>query len=296
MQLRQFWSAVGVTTVIAALAACAGTATAPDGNATLGTQMSTDAAASTGQAAVSDVNLTGNSSSAGSYSIAKGRGISAVVIGAKSGGGCVQTGLPADLRFYCATDTLAFDNNLVADTLIITPNFEYFAQGAPQSAYDATTDSINFGGASGIPVYAASHHPRWHGVSHRVRNHSVTDKTPSFANDTVRTWNGNTTATDTAAFTGAIWSVSYTGVAYDTTANVVFIHPVSTHQWPVSGQFHRWATWNYDATGPATKSGTVSRHIVVTYNGTQTAQLQVIGTTTLTCDLDLISGEVSNCH
>jgi hypothetical protein len=296
MQLRQFWSAVGITTVMAALAACAGTSTAPNASATLGTQMSTDAAASAGQAAVSDVDMTGNNNTSGSYSILKGRGISAAVIGAQSANGCQQTGLPADLRWYCPTDTLTIMNNIVADTLIITPNFEFFALGVAQSAFDAsTTDSINFGGASGVPVYTAAHHPRWHGVSYRVRNHSVTDLTPSFS-DTVRTWNGNTTVADTSAFTGTIWSVSYTGQAYDTTANVVFIHPQETHPFPVSGQFHRWVTWNYDATGPSSKTGTVSRHIVVTYNGTQTAQLQVIGTTTLTCDLDLITGEVSNCH
>jgi hypothetical protein len=123
----------------------------------------------------------------------------------------------------------------------------------------------------------------------------VTDKTPSFAMDSIRTWNGNTVANDTAAFQGTMWAVNIQGVAYDSTVNVVFIHPRVTHPFPISGQFHRWATWNYQANGPSTKTGTVTRHIVVTYNGTQTATLQVIGTTTLTCNLDLITGDLSDC-
>jgi hypothetical protein len=294
MQHRQFWSALGATTLAAALAACAGTATAPNNNeTTLGTEMSADAAAGTGQAAISDVDETGNDNSAGSYSTQLAPGLSAATIHALTGGPCTQSGSAGDLRWYCAADTATIMTTGVADTLIRTPNYEFFAAGVAQSTPTSATDSINWGGANGVPVYVAVHRPVWQGVSHRVRNHSVV-AVPNFT-DSIRTWNGNTVANDTASFHGAVWTVNYTGLAYDTTYNVVFIHPRETHPFPMSGQFRRWATWNYNASGPSSLSGSVSRHIVVTYNGTQTATLQVLGTKTLTCSLDLVYGTLSNC-
>lgn len=296
MQHRQFFATMGAVAALAALAACSGTSTGPGtNNDALTSQISTDAAANAGQAAVSDLAQTGDDAAAGSYSIA-GHGVSASLIHALSSNGCAQSGGDGDLRWYCVPDTLTIANGIMTDTLIRTRNYEFFVHGAPRSTFSDTTDSINWGGANGILVYVAVHRPRWTGASQRTGNHSVTDKTPSFADDSIRTWNGNTLVNDTAAFTGTLWSVNYTGMAYDTSANVVFIHPRVTHPFPISGQFHRWATWNYSATGPATKAGSVSRHIVVTFNGTQTAMLQVIGTTTLTCNLDLITGDVSDCH
>ncbi len=299
MQYRQLLAAVGATTALVALAACSGSSTGPgnaDSNALVG-QLSTNAAASAGQAAVSDLDETGNDASAGSYSIAAPNhaGTFASSVTPFSVGGCAQSGGEGDLRWYCPADTLTITNGIFADTLIRQRNYEFFAAGVAQSTFTSSTDSINWGGANGVPVYVAVHRPLWTGVSHRIRNHSVTDKTPSFAMDSVRTWNGNAVANDTASFQGTMWAVTIRGLAYDSTVHVVFIHPRETHPFPISGQFHRWVTWNYQANGPSTRTGTVTRHIVVTYNGTQTATLQVIGTTTLTCNLDLITGNLSNC-
>jgi len=300
MEHRNTWAAIGALTALAALSACSGSAVSPTGQG-LQTQISTDVAASTGQAVVTDIDETGNDGSGdGSYAMATmPHGVSASVLYGMGGSACTQTGAPADLRYYCVPDTLTISNSspFVADTLIRTRNYEYFAQGVAQSAANSNTDSINFGGANGVPVYAAVHRSRWHGASHRVRNHSVVDH-PSFANDAAKqsTWNGNTLATDTATYTGTVWSVKYNGVAYDTTYNVIFQRPRAQNPFPLSGQFRRWATWDYSANGPSTLTGTISRHIVVTYNGTDVAQLQVIGTTTLTCSINLVTGDVYACQ
>jgi hypothetical protein len=299
MEYRKMWGAVGTLTALAVLTACSGTVVAPNSQG-LQTQISTDIAASTGQAAVSDVNETGNDATGdGTYALVMPHGSSASLSFGMGGNACTETGAPEDLRYYCKPDSLFLTKTspLVNDTLVRQWNYEFFAQGTAQAHADSMTDSINFGGANGVLVYVAVHRTRWHGVSHRVRNHSVTDH-PSFARDTMQqsTWNGNTLATDTAAYTGPVWSVNYTGVAYDTTASVVFQRPRGQNPFPLSGQFRRWATWEYTADGPSTKTGTISRHIVVTFNGTETAQLQVIGTTTLTCSVDLVTGDVFDCH
>ena len=174
-------------------------------------------------------------------------------------------------------------------------NYEFFAAGVAQSSVQLVTDSINWGGANGVPVYVAIHRPLWTGVSHRIRNHSVTDKTPSFQMDSIRTWNGNTVANDTASFQGTMWSVAIQGLAYDSTVNVVFIHPQVTAPVPDLRSVPPLGDVDLPANGPSTRTGSVTRHIVVTYNGTSTATLQVIGTTTLTCNLNLITGNLSDC-
>ncbi|GEM_PF-1888915 len=301
MPYHKSLAGVSACATLALLAACSGSAVSP-GNSSdqvLQMQMSNDAASSAGQAAVSDLAQTGDDGSGGGqYALVLPHGISASVLYGMGSGNCSQTNAPSDLRWYCGADTMTIQNNARADTLIRQRNYEFFANGAGQTSFSNQTDSINFGGANGVPVYVAVHRARWQGVSHRVRNHTASDLNPSFAldPDSSTTWNGNTLATDTASYTGPVWSVHYYGTAYDTTAAVVFRRPRVAHPFPLSGQFHRWAQWSYTASGPSSKSGTVSRHIVITYNGTQTAQLQVIGSTTLTCDLDLATGEVSNCH
>ncbi len=314
MEYRKTLTALGVVASLAALAACtsSGSPVSPNTNENSNTnalelQISNDVAASTGQGVVSDIDETGNDGGdqTDAYAavltsrgfITNGGTVSAA--GGMGSASCTQTGLPSDLRYYCTPDTLAISNSSGsrADTLIRQWNYEFFAEDTAQSHMDSYTDSINFGGANGVLVYAAMHRARWHGVSRRVRNHSATDH-PSFSKDTTKqtTWNGNTLATDTTAFTGTVWSVNYTGIAHDTTAAMIFQRPRGENPFPLSGQFRRWATWNYTAQGPSSASGTISRHIVVTYNGTDTAMLQVFGATTLTCDVNLVTGDVFDCH
>lgn len=129
-----------------------------------------------------------------------------------------------------------------------------------------------------------------------MRNYAVTDKNPSFSVDTIRTWNGTTTAADTGSYTGSPYNVSFTGTATDALVNVVVIRSASKHPYPISGQFRRTAQWSYTYTGASSGSGSVSRTIVVTFDGTKTPTLQVTGGTTLTCIVDLTNSNVSSCH
>jgi hypothetical protein len=307
MEYRNTLTAIGALAALAALSACSsgGSAVGPN-NSGLQTQIANDVASSTGQAVASDIDETGNDAGDGvgtSAVMMTTRGFmmpqNASVSMGLGASNCTQTGAPSDLRYSCTPDTLTISMSAPsrADTLIRTWNYEFFAEDTAQSQPDSYTDSINFGGPNGVLVYAAIHRTRWEGRSHRIRNHSVTDH-PSFAQDAKQqsTWNGNTLANDTASYTGTIWSVNYTGIAYDTTANVIYQRPRGQNPFPLSGQYHRWATWAYTANGPSTVTGTITRHIVVTFNGTDIAQLQVIGATTLTCDVNLVTGDVYNCQ
>jgi hypothetical protein len=286
---RLSFAATAALATLVAVTACSSDSTSPNDTNVLDSQLSSAAAATAGAAAADE-----------QTDLASEDGVSSLVAQLSTGAptaraqtGCSQTGAPADLRFYCLPDTLTRSNGVRTDTIVRVRNYEYFADGSAQETFNASTDSIDFGGENGTSVYAAAHRARWSGISHRTRHHGVTDKTPSFAADSVRTWNGATVAYDTAAYAGPIWTVNTRGVAHDTSVAIVYWHPVIAHPYPQSGEFHRWVTWNYDASGPATRSGTVSRHIVVTFNGTRTASLQVIGATTLSCTLDLATGEVT---
>ena len=293
MRVRTFLTTVIASAAVAGLAACSSDSTAPNTTG-LELQISNDIAASSGQAAANEnTDLSGADDISSATTAQLGYAPSLPHPG---GAGCSQSGDVGDLRWYCVPDTLTQSNGVRSDTLIRQRNFEFFATGTPQSTITSTTDSLDLGGANGVAVYAAAHRARWRGVSVRTRHHGVTDKTPSFSSDSMRTWNGTTLAYDTASYTGSVWSATYTAVAHDTTENVVYWQPRGRYPYPQSGEFHRTVDANYTANGPSTRTGSVSRHIVVTYNGTETAQLQVIGTTTLTCSLDLATGEVSDCH
>ncbi|HUO52668.1 MAG TPA: hypothetical protein VMT93_09120 [Gemmatimonadaceae bacterium] len=83
---------------------------------------------------------------------------------------------------------------------------------------------------------------------------------------------------------------NFTHTGRDTVAAVLFQMPRSSNPYPLSGSIIR--NVNETFTGP---NVTVSRtrRIVVTFNGSSTAQLQ---DGTVVCDLDLTTGNVSNCH
>ena len=237
----------------------------------------------------------------GSYAVVRMPGMTATrSVGAISvrsvSNSCTQSGGGGDLRYYCPADTVVFSGSSQTDTMIRRRNYEFFAAGAPQATFTASVDSINFGGAAGVPIYFILHSSQSLAVSHRIRNYSVTDKNSSFASDTIRTWNGTTAAADTGSYMGSPSDVSFTGSATDALVNVVVVHPSSKYPYPMSGQFRRTAHWNYSYTGTGSGSGSVTRTIVVTFDGTKTPTLQVTGGETLTCMVDLTNSNVSSCH
>jgi len=209
---------------------------------------------------------------------------------------CTQSGVNGDLRYYCPADTVIFAGSSQTDTVVRERNYEFFAAGAAQASFTTSTDSINFGGTNGVPIYLALHSSQSTAVSHRVRRYAVTDENPSFASDTVRTWNGTTAAADTGSYSASPYNVSFTGTATDALVNVVYLHPASRYPYPITGRFQRTAHWVYSYTGASSGSGSVNRTVIVTFDGTKNPTVQVTGGTTLTCKVDLTNSNVSNCH
>jgi hypothetical protein len=285
--------AVASLAALAAVSACSSSSTGP-ATAALDTQISTNVANNAAQAVATDYSdLMSGMGVGGSYAVVRPSGTIAT---RAVSNGCTQSGGGGDLRYYCPADTVVFSGSSQTDTVIRQRNYEFFAAGTPQPAFTSITDSINFGGATGVPTYFALHTSQSIAVSHRVRSDAVTDKTPSFASDSIRTWNGTTTAADTGSYGGSPYNVSFTGWATDALVNVVVVHPPSKHPYPISGQFRRTAHWGYTYTGAGSGSGSVTRTVVVTFDGTKTPTLQVTGGKTLTCVVDLTNSNVSNCH
>ena len=295
MALKRSVVPILVGAAVVAVAACSTVASLAPVNAALDSQLNSAAASSAAGAAVADyADLLTGDSVGGSFARARKPGqVSAL----GAGSSCTQSGGAGDLRYYCPADTITYSGGGQTDTIIRNRNYEFFAAGTAQSTFTASVDSINFGGASGMPIYLAVHAAQANAVSHRLRNYSVTDKTPNFASDTMRTWNGTTTAADTGNYVGSVYTLGVTGTETDVLVNVVFVHPASTHPYPLSGQYQRTANVNYTYTGPVNGNGAASRMIVITFDGTQTPVIQVTGgTSALTCNINLTNGALSNCH
>jgi hypothetical protein len=104
------------------------------------------------------------------------------------------------------------------------------------------------------------------------------------------TWNGAGARIDTSTYTvnGIARIFAYT--AHDTTAALTFTLPRSENPYPASGSISRDLELHFTAGG---FDKTITRSATVTFDGTSVAQLQVGA---LTCDLDLVTRVVSNCH
>jgi len=297
MQSHRFFVALGAGTLLATASCGGGKSTGPN-NETLDVQISTDLANNAAQAVVTDyTDLSGGDGVGGAYAVVlRPLGVAYSVSTLAASTSCTQSGVNGDLRYYCPADTVIFAGSSQTDTVVRERNYEFFAAGAAQASFTTSTDSINFGGTNGVPIYLALHSSQSTAVSHRVRRYAVTDENPSFASDTVRTWNGTTAAADTGSYSASPYNVSFTGTATDALVNVVYLHPASRYPYPITGRFQRTAHWVYSYTGASSGSGSVNRTVIVTFDGTKNPTVQVTGGTTLTCKVDLTNSNVSNCH
>lgn len=175
-------------------------------------------------------------------------------------------------RFLCPTV-------ITAAGITIQRSFALFADGTPQTAYDAvTTDSINFqlfrtGFVSGTARTAWFNH---------TRNVTVSGLGGA---ETERVWNGVGTRADSLLATenGATRKVRINSV--DRIAGVAFAVPRSQNPFPLRGTIIHDAnvtTLTSNAGGEQTRNAV--RHVEITFNGTRTAQMR-IGTTSCTLDL-----------
>lgn len=103
-------------------------------------------------------------------------------------------------------------------------------------------------------------------------------------------WTGAGARIDSSTYTvnGVTRLFAYT--AYDTAAALTFTMPRSENPFPASGSISRNLELHFTAGG---FDKTLTRSAKITFNGTSVAQLQVGA---LTCNLDLVTRVVSNCH
>lgn len=212
-------------------------------------------------------------------------------IGAGSSALMVPSTTPCTV--HSASASAAFSD----DSLSYSRTWEYFAGPTCQNAFDAaSTDSIAFTAM----LAEADHDPRF--VSHASRNWTfdVTGR-PLLASASTHVWNGAGVGSDTAEHKTPGLDRTYSGLAYDTATSVTFPNPRNSAP-PASGTFSRWTTVTVThVTKGVDKTATISRHIVVTFNGTTEVPLVVYdassGATLLSCTLDLTARRLAgSCH
>lgn len=185
-------------------------------------------------------------------------------------GGCVFSASTG--RFACPTIT-------TPDGLTLERSYAIYANGVAQPSYDATaTDSMNFQTAlSG--TLSRDGRTAW---LNTMRTMTVSGLAGA---ETQRSWSGVGTRSDSA-------HVVNDGVArrtrmrsVDQISKVVYALPRLSNPYPKSGTITHDMTLTSTAdNATGTNTRTVTRHVVVTFNGTSTASVMV-GTTACTLDL-----------
>lgn len=105
-----------------------------------------------------------------------------------------------------------------------------------------------------------------------------------------RIWNGTATSADTTSHRDGSGTRTYVGTAADTTTAVTFLADRAVNKYPLSGTSVRVVNYVKTFTGKETGTLTVTRRIVVTFNGTSSAVMK-IGNVTCTLNLDTRKAE-----
>jgi len=271
---------LGVLCAVLALEACGGDSTAP-GDPLSDQQMSADIATSSAPAVATGAAFFAEAEAAGST-------LASVVPSTTT---CTTHSTSGAITFSQVESH--------PDTIAYNATWEYFAGGVCQNMFAvASTDSIAFTAT----LLEVDNDPRF--VARATRNW-VIDVTgsPTLASATTHIWNATGLDADTAAHQTPGLDRTYIGVAYDTASDVTFPNPRHGVTAPTSGTLTRWVTVTVTHTTHGVhKVATISRHIVVTFNGQTQIPLGVFdavrGTQLLACTLDLTARRIveNSCH
>ncbi|MDQ6829819.1 MAG: hypothetical protein M3081_13240 [Gemmatimonadota bacterium] len=154
--------------------------------------------------------------------------------------------------------------------------------------FSAATDSVNHALNASGTLTPTANKTIW-----AKRSDSLTMKVARGANPT-RTWIGTGKVADSSKVSENSQTRVYHYTAANVISNVVFNIPRSANPYPASGSISHDAVLTLNATdGTHTQNRTVTRHAVVTFNGTANVTL-VVGE--LTCALNLATHAVTGCH
>jgi hypothetical protein len=255
-------------------------------------QVSADIAASAGEEIARDVAELGASEVlAGvepSASVAAGAGSSGAALSVMRAG---AAGCPFDEasgRHLCPTVTL--------EGLTWTRSYALLdADAQPMQHYSPSlTAAIDARWTMDGTVSGTRGDAAWTATVHHARDYTVSGLAGA---ETSRTWNGTGTSADTATHTGPNRTRHYGMTGAHTATNVVFALPHAEHPYPQSGTIQRTLSGTATVSGAQQVTRSVTRTVRVTFDGDETARLEVVGPErTLTCTLELATGQVSGCE
>ena len=277
MQASRVWSVVSAGAVLV-VSACSSDSTGPNDSLT-NQQISADVAASSAPAVASGATFFADAEAAG--------------------GGLASIVASSACSMHSASGVITSTAESHPDTLAWNATWEYFAAGACENSFvAASTDSIAFTAS----LLEVDNDPRF--VAHATRNW-VLDVigSPTLASAKSHVWNATGLDADTARHQTPGLDRTYDGVAYDTATDVTFPNPRNGSLVPTSGTLVRWVNVTVThKTHGVDKTKTVTRHIVVTFNGQTQIPLNVFdamsGTKLLACTLDLTARRIvdGSCH
>ena len=174
---------------------------------------------------------------------------------------------------------------------VITRSYRYWAGGSIALKYaEATTDSVNHRWTqTGVRAMSDTSNG---GTTRNAAVARADTSTMQIVRGSTpeHVWNGTGARTDTATAKDKNGTRSYVLTAFDTAQAVAYAVPRKSNAWPLSGTI----THNVKAVWTSAKGATTTttRRAVVTFNGTETASVQVGG---LTCSVDLKTHVASGC-
>ncbi|MDQ6717948.1 MAG: hypothetical protein M3Z17_06330 [Gemmatimonadota bacterium] len=278
MSTRTAAAAIAAVVFVFGTAACnSDRAYAPPDTVLTDQQVSKDVAVSGGEAMATDLASLANSASliGGSFSV-QSEPTSLRFDVQSTADSCVY----GSGRWTCAPRT--------EGGLTVSRSYAFYdAAGQPTKMKDAlTTASINFqleinGVVNRDTVFS--------GVVHRTRNVTISGL---LGVETTRRWDGVGISADTNTHRTALTTRTYAGKSVDSLKAIIYPQPRTPTGYPLSGSMVRIVKYLVTSTGHGTERRTVDRRIVVTYNGTSSAQVQA---GSVTCTLHLDTHHVDGC-